>query len=705
MADLGIKKYWSQATQKVSQLVETMGTTEGMKNLLESTDHDHDGQITSLEFKAVADTNLDGVVSNDEWANLALSAQAADFSQVTIQAIGAATMQAQANIPLFSKNTDGDWGSTSELKELKKQDIQQLPLNTNVLASRQLNEVAKVKKGVFQIQEQVGNSCGTTSLSMVLKYFQGHTLENSVPTIDTYIRAKGQLEFILPTGEIKDIKIDGYTAPRDIVSYSNSHGMRAGMKNEASLRDLKRMLDQGVPCLCLTDWNFSGGEYAMPLGGKPDAESLHWVDIIGYQEIKHPQTGRMETAFLVANPHGVTQTVFEDDFDKIWSGYFPSGHGQKITGKTKVESGLKRLFIAMVPQDDDTQVIAPNGTTTRAGNIDIPRGQDGIRGKLVQMGSEVLKKATDLQKKTGQTGAELWNDATAGLEQGGIKGMVRNLVFGNSTDVSQLKQKSKAAGVAERAIIINQLLDLQITRSQHKSLVYEILKDTPWTEFLDLIGQIDMKHLAKELGDTEQSGYVLAWIAKAEIDCLGTTGPKFELYASVLADKHGSKALLNFLDNSYTVEGKLVHKIPAGQIRNIIKKLQHGKTWNADENVIYRLFKDTDWPQFAQVVKGLNMKSVSEEIESNQQLGNLLQWSMQSACKTSNWTPVSEILTRLEATTLFTSADDTLGEALTALEQTVLVQIPAHLRSRMIDLLDDRTRWRSEKAMTALKSL
>lgn len=705
MADFGIKKYWTQAAQKVSQLVENMGTTEGMENFLESTDHDHDGTITSLEIKAVADSNFDGQISDEEWANLALTAQTADFNQVTIQTMGAAAMKAQTNVSLFSKSADGNWASTPELKILKAQSLQQLPLNTEVLASRKLDEVAKARKGVFQIQEQVGNSCGTTSLSMVLKYFQGHTLENSVPTIDTYIRAQGQLDFILPTGEIKDIKIDGYTAPRDIVRYANGHGMRAGMKNDASLRDLKRMLDQGVPCLCLTDWNFSGGDYEMPMGGKPDAESLHWVNVIGYQELKHPQTDKMETAFVVANPHGVAQTVFAEDFDKVWSGYFPSGQGQKITGNTKVESGLKRLFIAMVPKDDDVPIIAPDGTTNRAGRIGIPRGQDGVRGKLVQMGSELLKKATELQKKTGQTGTELWSDATAGYEQGGLKGLVANLLFGNTADVITLRQKAKAAGVVNRAEILNHLLDLQITRSQHKNLIYEILKDTPWTEFNTLIGLTDMKQLAKELGDTAQSGYVLAWIAKSEIDKSGTTGPKFELYSSYLAEKHQATALASFLDNPYTQESHLVHQIPAGIIRNMLKQLQEGKTWNADENVIHKLLKATDWPQFGQVIKGLNMKNVATEMENESQLANLFQWSCQSACKTGNWTPVSEMLSRLEATSLFASADNILGDALFNLEKSELDQIPTHLRKRMVDLLDDRTRWRSDKAIAALKSL
>lgn len=60
----------------------------------------------------------------------------------------------------------------------------------------------------------------------------------------------------------------------------------------------------------------------------------------------------------------------------------------------------------------------------------------------------------------------------------------------------------------------------------------------------------------------------------------------------------------------------------------------------------------------------------------------------------------------MQSMTEFSRADDVLGTALTAAAvKGRLAEIPAHLRKRMIDLMDDRTRWRSEAALQALAAL
>lgn len=54
----------------------------------------------------------------------------------------------------------------------------------------------------------------------------------------------------------------------------------------------------------------------------------------------------------------------------------------------------------------------------------------------------------------------------------------------------------------------------------------------------------------------------------------------------------------------------------------------------------------------------------------------------------------------------YSRADDVLGVALTVPSiKGRLGEIPAHLRKRMIDLMDDRTRWRSEAALQTLAAL
>ncbi|PIQ29187.1 hypothetical protein COW36_17635 [bacterium (Candidatus Blackallbacteria) CG17_big_fil_post_rev_8_21_14_2_50_48_46] len=677
---------------------------EGQASFLEETDTNHDGQLTVQELKQSFDGNHDGYLDAQELEQLAIKAGGADFDKTTIKSLGAALATAQSELPLFSKNDAGEWNSSAELKSFQTQAVTVLPFSDRTLASRDLKSVAQARQGLFRVQEQVGNSCGTTSLSMLLKYFQGHTLENSVPTIDKYIRAKGTLEFVLPTGKIKSVELDGYTAPRDIVKYANQRGMRAGLKNNSSLADLKGMLEKGVPCLCLTDWNFSeNGSH--PSQAEPDAQSLHWVNVIGYEYKKTGSSrARPELYFKIANPHGIVQTVSAKDFDKVWAGTGP-GLEQKVTGNQRINTGMQRLFVAMVPRDEEALVIAPDGTRHKAGAISVPTGSDGIRGRLAQVGSELMQKAGEFQENLAQRGGQLIQEAQSGWAKDGVWGALSHLWSGDASQVEAIRKRAKTATVEQRAEIVNHLLSAGINRSHIQDLVYNILKDTSWEQFPELIGQIDMRKLASRLENDTQAGQVLAWIAKTEVKN-GKTGPKFDAFAVCLAQNHREAAIEAFLNSHFTREGQLLHKVPAAAVRLMVEKLMEGVTDSAEETAIYHLLQGTSWEQFDQVLSRLNMGGVASELENAQELGNLTAWVTELGMKTQHWSGLSEILTQLESTLEYTRADDVLGTALTATSvKGQLNQIPAHLRKRMIDLLDDRTRWRSDAAIQALNAL
>lgn len=679
---------------------------ESQNSFLEECDTNHDGQLSVGELKQRFDGNQDGYLDTQELKQLALKARSADFDTTTIQSLGASLATVQTEVLLFSREADGHWRPDTALKQRQQYPASILPFSEEVLASRDMQQLAQARRGLFRVQEQVGNSCGTTALSMVMKYFQGHTLENSVPTIDRYIRARGTLDFALPTGQIKSVAIDGYTAPRDIVNYANQRGLRAGLKNQASLAELRAFLDQGVPCLCLTDWNF-GENGSEPRQAAPDAQSLHWVSVIGYETRQRPGGSQSERVYLVANPHGWVrwvQRVAEADFDKVWSGSGP-GLEQLITGQQRINTGMRRLLIAMVPRDEQAEIIAPDGSVRKAGTIQIPQGHDGLRGQLAQVGSRLLQQAGNLQEDLVKKGGQALSELQTGWKQDGIWGALKNLWAGDTSQVAAIRQRARSASVEQRAQIVSQLLNAGINRRPVQQLIYDILKDTSWEQFPALISQLDMNRLATRLEDDTQAGEVLAWIARSEVK-QGKTGPKFDAFALCLAQQHREAALETFLNSHYTRTGQLLHKVPAAAVRLMIEKLMDGVTDSAEETAIYHLLQGTSWEQFDQVLSRLNMGAVAAEMEDSQELGHLTAWVVELGLRTGHWSSLSEILTRLETALEYTRADDVLATALQAQAlQGQLGRIPAHLRQRMIDLLNDVTRLRSAAALQALAAL
>lgn len=719
---------------------------EARASFLKQVDADGDDKVTGEEIRKMADDNRDGFLSSPELERLAVKARASDFDQSTIKAMGQAANMRQlvlftaeplpkpepvpepVTAPESNSETTSDtpvepgtappetpapaetppappplrkWNAGEGIKTLEESFRTSLPYHEGALPSRELEPLKQIRAGLFRVQDQVGNSCGTTSLSMLLKYHQGHTLENSVPTIDKYSRAQGKLELNLPGGT-KTVDIDGFTAARDIVEYAQNHGMRAGMKNNANTSELKAYLDKGVPLMVVTDWNFEGGSYTAPADAKPDGKSLHYVTLIGYEYQKNPKTDKQELHFIVGNPWGVVQKVSESDFKTVWKDL-----ELEIPGGKKVKTGMNNLFIAMVPRSEEHPIVSPSGTTTPAGEIPLPDGSDGFKGWLAKQTSDVMQKTAAFQNNLGQRREQLRADLSAGYDQAGIQGAFRNLWSGDDKAIQTLRETSQRSSIDTKAQIVNQLMDKRINRDNIQQLTFDILNETPsGRDFDSLIDKVDARRLVTRLENDSHAGRMLARIGSSESERTGATGPKFESFATHLATQHRHQAIVEFLKDPETLKNKTVQKVPASLVKAAVIRLSEGITGQGEQKAIHSLLASTSMSQFDQVTSQLDMGRIAGEISDNRQLGELTARVIELGSRKGNWSGLSEILNQLSSLGSYGRADDVLATALSQPKaKEALSRIPVHLRTRMIDLLDDVSRMRSNEAVKALEAL
>lgn len=185
------------------------------------------------------------------------------------------------------------------------------------------------------------NACGTTSVAMILSYWGKKT---DYQTVDKGIRRENDM--FSPT-----LRLGGYAI---------SQGMRAGLKSDASLEDLAKMVDQGVPPIVLID----------PLDPKkPDKTAintkdakLHYVVVSGYERDKDGKISKI----TVSDPQGKNGTRFTvsaKKFEEAWSDL-------KLNGK---KVGINRLMLSSVP-DGDTIVTGADGKKRKAADIELPKG-------------------------------------------------------------------------------------------------------------------------------------------------------------------------------------------------------------------------------------------------------------------------------------------------------------------------------------------
>lgn len=176
------------------------------------------------------------------------------------------------------------------------------------------------------------NSCGTTSLSEIMNYWNPGAPGQSTKDIDASIR-----------------KSDVGAAMSDLVGYAQSHGMRASVKSEASLDDIGSMIDQGVPVQVLID----------PDGNRSDGVT-HYVNVVG---VTRDAANKITGLQIADSWTGQISTMPSNEFVNKWSNL----------REHNIDKGMSCMMVTYVPNDNRI-ITAPNGTKRRANDISLPSG-------------------------------------------------------------------------------------------------------------------------------------------------------------------------------------------------------------------------------------------------------------------------------------------------------------------------------------------
>jgi len=174
---------------------------------------------------------------------------------------------------------------------------------------------------------QTGNGCGTCSLASVMSYWD---MPRTQEQIDASIRP-----------------FDFPTAPDGILSYARANGLRAEMKNDATVDDLVSMVDQGVPPMVLIDPDG---------GGNPN---LHYVTVTGYE--RDERTGEVTHLLISNTADGSREWVEVEDFEREWGNLHMAG----------IPTGLNNVMITTVP-NDGRMITGADGVQRPASDIELP---------------------------------------------------------------------------------------------------------------------------------------------------------------------------------------------------------------------------------------------------------------------------------------------------------------------------------------------
>ncbi|MEL7305227.1 MAG: cysteine peptidase family C39 domain-containing protein [Myxococcota bacterium] len=159
------------------------------------------------------------------------------------------------------------------------------------------------------------NACGTTSLSMVLRYWQGASAQNTVAAIDRAIRPG-----------------NSPTDPREIQALAQRQGLRAGVVRNATPTQLAGLIDQGTPPIIVLH---------------ADNFQFHYVVVTGYE--RTVENGETEVEFTLADPAAGVRTLSRDELEEQWAlnyliSFAPSG-SQRITGLDRRQRRADQLDV------------------------------------------------------------------------------------------------------------------------------------------------------------------------------------------------------------------------------------------------------------------------------------------------------------------------------------------------------------------------
>lgn len=214
-----------------------------------------------------------------------------------------------------------------------------------------------------QYTDGKSNGCGTTTLGMMLSFLKGQP--------GAYNRAKID-------GEIR--RQDMASSPYNLADYARNQGMRTAHRNNASLDDLTKMVDQGVPVLTMIE------------PGDPGDMVLHYVAVTGYTR---GADGKVQDVTIADPAGGQLTTMSADEWAKKWSNL-------RLEGKS---TGINNFMIAMAPKDDAT-FLGKDGKVRKGSEIALPQETD--IGPVLK-GLDILADATNTATQIASATRNAWD--------------------------------------------------------------------------------------------------------------------------------------------------------------------------------------------------------------------------------------------------------------------------------------------------------
>jgi hypothetical protein len=366
--------------------------------------------------------------------------------------------------------------------------------------------LATMVRGVLRAIDQGDtNACGTTSLAMVMRYFQGPTDANTVAAIDEHIRAYRE--------------IDGYTSPRDIVDYAAAHGMRGAIVNDSSLPELYALLDLGVPVVVLTDWKIEDGQ------ARPTGDDGHYVVVSNYRRYFDPNTGKFERELVIVNPNRGVEHIDAETFDTLWRGAWRFGQRYKVKG-VPLPTGMRRLMIPLVPADPAASITNAAGVVRRAGSIRLPREAhaDGWRGALAQRVSHLMRTRLDEPSR------------------------LVSFLRGDRPELDQLVTQARQGNSSASIAIVDRLLSGARVDADEQRTINEILRLWPSEALPGIVDALGPERLAALLANESIASELLARLAVGEARAGGAMGSSSRRFAVTLVQFGRYDALAQFAE-------------------------------------------------------------------------------------------------------------------------------------------------------------
>ncbi|HEX8825792.1 MAG TPA: C39 family peptidase [Archangium sp.] len=216
--------------------------------------------------------------------------------------------------------------------------------------------------GVLPQDQGNTNACGTTSLANVMSHWG---MPRTHDQIDNSIRA-----------------FDLFTAPDKLVEYARDNGLNAQIKNDATIDDIAKMVDQGVPPIVLMD------------PGDESDLNLHYVTVSGYNR---DANGKITDVVIADSAGGERYTMPIEEFQQKWDNLKMKNLG----------TGFNNVMITTVPKDG-RMITGGDGVQRSASDIRLPKSS--VFSTLKSMAARGL---ANLFSNGALLAEKVWNGAKA----------------------------------------------------------------------------------------------------------------------------------------------------------------------------------------------------------------------------------------------------------------------------------------------------